>query len=107
MVTMGDTGPMSVARLAPKSCSASQCAVRTLLSMKTHTPKPTATIVSLRRRAQSLRRQALWTQQAFLDGGDRRIQADVVHEVLALQEESRELDQLADHYEKRCERVAA
>ena len=64
------------------------------------TPKRTAIIVSLRRRAQSLRRQALWMQQAFLDGGTCRVTADVAHEIFNLQEESRELDQLASHFER-------
>ncbi|MFN2974146.1 hypothetical protein [Terriglobus aquaticus] len=61
---------------------------------------------SLRRRAQNLRRQALWMQQAFMDGRGRRITADVVHEILALKEESIELDQLAFHYEKSCRSTA-
>ena len=58
-------------------------------------------VTSLRRRARSLRRQALWMQQAFLDGRARRITADVVHEVVALREESRQLDKLATRYERR------
>ena len=40
-------------------------------------------------------------QQAFLDGRARRITADVVHEVVALREESRQLDKLATRYERR------
>ena len=65
-----------------------------------HRNTQNVTVVSLRRRARYLRRQALRLQQRFVDGRGELVTADVVHEVVALREESRELDCLAGWYER-------
>ncbi|WP_419805275.1 hypothetical protein [Terriglobus sp.] len=63
--------------------------------------QPSVIVTSLRQRAHSLRTQASCLQQASSPDVDERLTADLVHEALALEEESEELDRLATQYERR------